>query len=251
MRPMKTVKSLKLLTVLLIIGTSLFGCSSKEKNLNTADGLFEYAKEFDESERYEVALQKYAEVRNKFPYSSFATEAELAIADVHYKRESYTEAEIAYQNFRDLHPKHPKSDYVLYKIAMSYYMQLPETIDRDLTSGKDAIYHFSELIKIYPLSQFAVEAKTKREDVINRQAQKELYIADFYLKQKKYSAAYRRYENTLAKFPGLGYDPRAHLGAARSAKGLTDIESVKKHTSILFSKYSSSEEAKQAQKEGF
>ena len=251
MNPVKTLKSLKLLIVFVIIGSALIGCSSKEKNLNTADGLFEYAKEFDESERYEVAIQKYTEVRNKFPYSSYATEAELAIADVHYKRESYTEAEIAYQNFRDLHPKHPKSDYVLFRVALSYYMQLPETIDRDLSTGKDAIYHFSELIKLYPQSQYTVEAKAKKEDVINRQAQKELYIADFYLKQQKFSAALRRYENTLAKFPGIGFDPRAHLGAARSAKGLTDAESVKKHTSILFSKYSQSDEAKLAQKEGF
>jgi len=247
---LNNVKSLKFFTLLLILIQFFVACSSSEKNLNTAEGLFAYAKEFDDAERYEVALQKYTDVRNKFPYSSLATEAELAIADVHFKRESYTESEIAYQNFRDLHPKHIKSDYVLFRIAMSYFMQLPETIDRDLTSGKDAIYHFSELLKLYPQSEFATEAKNKKEDVINRQAQKELYIADFYLKQKKFGAAFGRYENALKKFPGIGFDPKAHLGAARSAKGLEDNDNQKKHVGILFSKYSQSEEAKIAQKEG-
>lgn len=209
-------KPLKFFTVLFLSSAFLASCASKEKNLNTPEGMFAYAKEFDEAERYEVALTKYADVRNKFPYSSLATEAELAIADVHYKRESYPEAEVAYQNFRDLHPKHAKSDYVVYRIAMSYYLQLPPTIDRDLSIGKDAIYHFGELIKSYPQSEYVQDSKTKRDEVFKMMAEKELYIADFYFKQKRYSAALRRYQSALKKFGGLGFDERAQKGVEQS-----------------------------------
>lgn len=250
MNSMTCVKSLKLFVVSILAWGCLFSCATQEKDLNTAEGLFAYAKEFQDAERYEVALAKYAEVRNKFPYSSLATEAELAVADVHYQRESYTESEVAYQNFRDLHPKHPKSDYVLYRIAMSYYMQLPETIDRDLSVGKDAIYHFIELVKIYPKSEFVNDSKTKRDDVYSRLAQKELYIADFYFKQEKYSAALRRYESTLYKFPGLGFDPRAHLGAAKSAKMIADGKKQDLHAKTLTSKFPNSDEARMLKSEG-
>lgn len=236
--------------VLLITTGFIFSCSTTEKNLNTAEGLFAYAKEFQDAERYEVALTKYADVRNKFPYSSLATEAELAIADVHYLRESYPEAEVAYQNFRDLHPKHAKSDYVLYRIAMSYYMQLPETIDRDLSVGKDAIYHFGELLKLYPKSEYVAEARSKRDDIYSRLAQKELYIADFYFRQEKYASALRRYESTLQKFPGLGFDPRAHLGAAKSAQQVSDEKKKQFHTQTLLSKFPNSEEAQMLKSEG-
>ena len=94
-------KILKSLFILILVST-FFGCASEEKNANTPEGLFAIAKEYDEAERYEIALQKYADVKNKFPYSSLATSAELAVADVHFKRESFAEAQIAYQNFRDL-----------------------------------------------------------------------------------------------------------------------------------------------------
>lgn len=221
----------------------LAGCASEEKNLDTPEGMFKYAQEFDNAERYEIALTKYADVKNKFPYSSLATEAELAIAEVHYKREAYPEAQVSYQNFRDLHPKHPKIDYVIYKTAMSYYMQLPDTIDRDLTLGHDAIYHFGEIIRLYPKSQYAAEAKQKREETYIKLAEKELYIADFYLKQKKFSAALRRYEAMVAKYSGFGLDPRAHLGAARSARALEDPSKRREHSQIILTKYPQSNEA--------
>ncbi len=228
----------------------LAGCASNEKNLNTPEGIFAQAKEYEESERYEIAISKYHDVKNKFPYSPLALDAELAIADAQYTRENYPEAQVAYQNFRDLHPKNPKTDYVIYKTAMSYFMQLPDTIDRDLTLGSDAIYHFDEVIKSYPRSEFLADSKVKRDDVFSRLAQKELYIADFYFKQEKYTAALRRYENCLAKFSGVGFDPRAELGAIKSAIALGDQEKKKFHAKQLMTKYPKSDEAQQAEQEG-
>ena len=239
------------ISVLCLLFGSLFfsGCASEEKNLTTAEGAYKYAKEFDDAERYDLALQKYADVKNKFPYSNLATEAELAIAEVHYKRESFAEAQVAFQNFRDLHPKNPKIDYVVYKIAMSYYSQLPDTFDRDLSLGNDAIYHFDEIIKSYPHSEYVKEAKEKRDETFQKLAEKELYIADFYFKQEKYSAALRRFESTLQKYSGLGFDPRAHLGAARSAKKLDNNTKQKYHSKLLLSKFPNSDEADKAKTE--
>jgi len=243
---------IKIFTLVFLCGSFFVfsGCASEEKNVNTAEGAFKYAQEFDEAERYELALAKYADVKNKYPYSSLATEAELAIADVHYKRESFAEAQLSYQNFRDLHPKHPKIDYVVFRIAMSYYMQLPDTFDRDLSLGNDAIYHFDELIKSYPQSQYVIEAKQKREQTYHQLMEKELYIADFYFKQEKFNAALRRYEAAIKKYSGIGFDPRAHLGAARSAKKLADSEKQKYHVSKLMKDYSQSNEAQKAKSEG-
>lgn len=229
---------------------ALLGCASSEKNLNTPEGLFAQAKEYESSERFEIAIAKYNDVKNKFPYSSLALEAELAIADAQYTRENYPDAQIAYQNFRDLHPKHPKIDYVIYKTGMSYFMQLPETIDRDLTLGNDVIYHFDEVIKSFPRSEYVNDAKEKRQDVYNRLAEKELYIADFYLKQEKFGAALRRYELCITKYTGMGFDPRAHYGAIKAATALDDTAKKKSHLKTLVSKYPNSDETKKVQSEG-
>lgn len=235
-------KTLKLLFIFTIF--SIFvGCASDEKNADTPEGAFKIAKEFEDAERFEIAIQKYTDVKNKFPYSSFATLAELAVADVQYKRESYPEAQIAYQNFRDLHPKHAKIDYVIFRIGMSYFLQLPETIDRDLSLATDAIYSFNEIIKSYPNSEFLREAKEKREQSYVMLAQKELYIADFYFKQKKYDSALTRYESAYKKYSGFGLDPRSLFGAIRSAQRLKDTAKQKAYSNLLISKFANSDEA--------
>ena len=242
-------KSLK--SLLFFIVFSLFlGCASEEKNATTPDGLFALAKEFDEAERYDVALQKYSEVKNKFPYSSFAVQAELAIADLHYKRESFSESQVAYQNFRDLHPKHPRIDYVVFKIAMSFYQQLPDSIDRDLVLANDAVYHFNEVIKNYPASEYTVEAKEKRDKSFVMLAEKEIYVADFYLKQEKFESSLLRYENVLRKYSGYGFDPKALLGATRAASKLNQTEKQKKYAQELLSQYAKSNEASLIKSEG-
>lgn len=247
-----SLKSIGFLSLFVLLNLFIFlsGCASEEKNLDTPEGMFAHAKEFDDAERFDLAIQKYSDVRNKFPYSTLATDAELAVADVYYKKETFQEAQLSYQNFRDLHPKHPRIDYVIYKTAMSYYMQLPDTIDRDLSSGADAIYHFSEIIKLFPKSEYAKEALENRNDTFKRLAEKELYIADFYMKQKSYLAALRRYEGMLRKYSGHGLDARAHLGVIRSAKLTADDAKVKSHKSILAKSFSESAEFETLKNEG-
>ena len=79
---------------------------------------------------------------------------------------------------------------------------------------------------------------------------KDKKLADFYFKQEKMTAALRRYEATVEKYTGYGFDPRAHLGAARAAKALGDTTKQKLHSKTLFSKYKNSSEAKTAENEG-
>lgn len=242
-------KILNLLFIFLISAYQI-GCASDEKNANTPEGLFQIAKEYDEAERYEIAVQKYADLKNKFPYSSTATLAELAIADVHFKRESFADAQISYQNFRDLHPKHPMIDYVIFRTGLSFYMQLPETIDRDLTAANDAIYHFNEVIKNFPNSKYVKEASENRDKCFSMLAEKELYIADFYYRQKKYEASLLRYENVLKQFSGYGLDPKALLGAARAADRLNISDKKRSYVETLRAKFAGSTEFNTAKSEG-
>ncbi|MFZ3229578.1 MAG: outer membrane protein assembly factor BamD [Pseudobdellovibrio sp.] len=244
-----TTKILKSLFIFAVL-SFLFSCSTMEKDSSTAEGLYKIAQEYDTAERYEVALQKYGDVKNKFPYSSLAISSELAIADVNFKRESYAEAQIAYQNFRDLHPKHPKIDYVIYRTGMSFFQQLPDSIDRDLSLATDAIYHFGEVIKNYPKSEFVSDSKEKRDKCYIMLAEKELYIANFYLQQKQFEASLVRFENLLVKYPGLGLDPKALLGATRAAAKLNNERKQKKYSELLSMKYSNSDEAKILKTEG-
>ncbi len=207
----------KPLFLVIVFCAFLASCSSTVKDTNTPEGAFQAGEEYEKDELYEEALQKYSETKNKFPYSRYAVEAELRIADVHYKREAWIDAQNAYQLFKDLHPKHSKIAYVTHRLAMSYFNQLPSTIDRDLSVADKAILFFDDVTKNYDKSEFVEEAKAKRAEARKMQAEKALYIAEFYYIRDIYDSALIRYEKLLKEFSVEGYAPKALLGAGISA----------------------------------
>jgi outer membrane protein assembly factor BamD len=218
------LKTLRVIILVAALGLFVSGCSSIEKNSDTPEGAFAIAADFDKGERYEEAIRRYTDVKNRFPYSNYATKAELAIADVYFKQESYAESQVSYQMFKELHPTYPQSDYVQFRIGMSFFNQLPSAIDRDLTLANDAILNLSDLIKKYPNSTYLAEAKEKRSAAIKMLAEKEEYIADFYFKREIFDSALLRYEALYNNYRGLGFDAKALSRAAFCAKklGLTD-----------------------------
>lgn len=240
---------MKTLILPLLIFAALVGCSSTEKRSDTPDGLFAIAQEFEAADRYELAILRYTEVKNKFPYSSFATKAELAIADVHFKAESWPEAQVSYQAFRELHPTHPQIPYVVYRIGLSFYNQVPDTVDRDLTLAHDAIAAFDEVVRRFPSSEQAADAKVKREECLKRLAGKEEYIADFYFIRGMYDSALPRYEELLRAYPDLGFDAKALARAAISARRTDQREKARQYMGLLEKKFPDSSEIAAARKE--
>ena len=227
----------------------LTACSSKDKTADTAEGAYAIAQDFDKEELWERAIARYQEVKNKYPYSKYATMAELAIADCHFKDESFPEAQVAYQAFKDLHPKHPQIDYVTHRLGMSFFKQLPATIDRDLTLATSAILYFDEVLEKYPNSEYFKEAREKREESYKMLAEKELYIAEFYFKREKYDSALTRYELLLKKYPKLGFDAKALSQAAISANRNGDLDRARKHLAELAKQFPGSSELTAAREE--
>jgi outer membrane protein assembly factor BamD len=225
------------------------GCSTVDKNTDTAEGAFNVAAEFDKDERYEEAIRRYQEVKNKFPYSRFATLSELAIADAYFKQESFAEAQVAYQSFKDLHPKHAKIDYVTFQLGMSFFNQLPPTIDRDLTLSSSAIASFDEVISQFSASEFVAPAKEKKTAILKMLAEKEQYIAEFYFKNSQYDSALMRFEGLLQRYSGQGFDANALAKSAISAARLGEKDRARKHLSELQRKFPDSSELEMA-KEG-
>ncbi|MCX7977822.1 MAG: outer membrane protein assembly factor BamD [Bdellovibrionaceae bacterium] len=230
----------------LLVALIVSSCASEEKNLNTPEGAFAYAEEFDKQDRYEEAIKRYQDVRNKFPYSTYATKSELAIADVYFRQESFAEAQTAYESFREMHPKHEKIDYVVFRIGLSLFNQLPETFDRDLSLAPKAIEVFDELIKKFPNSAFVAEARDKRTQALNMLAAKEEYVADFYLRAGEIDAAVSRFDSLFRKYPRSNVEPSALVKAIRAAKKLGDNDKVSGYFKILKTHHPNSAEYREA-----
>lgn len=225
------------------------GCSSVQHDTSIPEGAFKAAEEYDNDEYYDEALTRYTDVKNRFPYSKYATEAELRIADVQFKKEAWIDAQNAYQLFKDLHPKHPRTDYVTHRLAMSYFNQLPSTIDRDLSVAEKAITVFDEVIKNYPGTDFAKESQEKRITARKMLGEKVLYIASFYFVRKIYDSALLRYESLLNQFSTEGFAPDALLGAGISALEVGERARGEQHLRELLRSHANSSQARTAQEQ--
>jgi outer membrane protein assembly factor BamD len=181
------MKLIQLITLALFFLTS---CSSdKPEGKTEAEILFKEAQELIEAQRYILATEKLNLIKTQHPYSFYATPAELLQADVLYLQENYIEAAAAYLLFRDFHPRHEKIPYVVFRIAESYYKQIPDTIDRDLEPAIESLKYFDEVLQKYPDSSYKATAEKRISKAKKMLRQKDLYVADFYFKTKEYLAA--------------------------------------------------------------
>lgn len=184
--------------LVLVFSLTVISCASKRPQGSTeAEVLFKEAKELISKSRYIQATEKLNAIRSQYPYSYYATHAELLQADILFSQENYAEAASAYILFRDFHPKYNELGYVIFRISESFYRQLPSTFDRDLSAGIEAIKYFRELIQNYPDTEFVKDAQTRIDQIEEMIEKKDIYIADFYFKTKDYQAAKARYEDIL------------------------------------------------------
>ena len=180
---------------------ALASCSSdKPKGKSEAEVLYKEAQELMKAERFILATEKLNQIKTQHPYSFYATPAELMLADVQYKQESYIEAAASFLLFRDFHPKHERIAYVVFMIGESYYRQLPSTIDRDLESGSEALKFYDELISKYPADPNLEKAQARINKINKMLREKDYYIADFYFKTEVWQAARWWYQDILERY---------------------------------------------------
>lgn len=216
--PMNVIKKILVLSLVL-----LAACSTPRPEGETeAEVLYKEAQALVNDGRYLIATEKLNTLRSKFPYSYFATHAELLLADVLFKQENYTEAAASYILFRDFHPKHERSDYVLWKIAESFYQQIPDTFDRDLSGAIESIRYYNELLRVYPKSEYIDNAREKIARSEQMLRDKERYIADFYFKTEVWDAARYRYEDILKNFREVALVDHASIRVLQSTEQMGD-----------------------------
>jgi outer membrane protein assembly factor BamD len=166
----------------------LTACTEKEFDPNDPQKSFGIAKEPYDDGNYEIAVQRLGEFKSRFPYSKFATEAELLIANAQFELSHYTEAALAYEQFVKLHPKHPQVDYASFRIGESYWKDAPEEVDREQEYTLKAIKEWEKLIAKMPDSPYAKQARELVAKGKRRVAESLMFVVHFYCKQEIYHA---------------------------------------------------------------
>jgi outer membrane protein assembly factor BamD len=206
--------------VLLFCGCSFFE-TSNEMNQNVEELVSEGSAAFMDKD-YETALKAYTNLKDWYPFSKYAILAELKIADSHFYLEEYDEAIMAYEEFEKMHPKNEAVPYIIYQIGLSWFKQLG-TVDRDHTPALNSLAQFERLQSQFPQSEYASKAKEYIEKCTAGIAGHELYVANFYMKTKKYAAALKRYEDIAATYPD-SKEGREALAKIPECKALAEKE---------------------------
>jgi outer membrane protein assembly factor BamD len=197
------------------------GCShlGKQEEKTPAELMSEGMKKFQKG-RYEEAGEIFQQLKDRYPYSSFAVEAELKLADSLYRRDVYDEAYDTYDEFERLHPKNENIPYVIYQKGMCHFQQL-KTIDRDQSHTLKAKEEFERLIKRFPRDNYANKARKNIRKCFVYLSEYELYVGNYYFKMKKYRAALGRYTYLINNYPDMGQYHKALEYIRKCEEGLS------------------------------
>ncbi|MEC9442306.1 MAG: outer membrane protein assembly factor BamD [Myxococcota bacterium] len=200
-------------------------------NENAAKKAFDDAERSFRTKDYIEAIRRYNLLRTRFPYSGWATLADLRIADAYFEQEKYATAIEQYRAFAKLHPEHERVTYSNWRVALSFYEQMPEDwfflppgYERDLDRAKDAERELRFYLRRNPNSEYDKDATRKLLETRRRLADHELYVAEFYIKRENPRAAALRLTYLLKNYSGLGLDPKALFLLARAYMEMGDVD---------------------------
>jgi len=170
------------------------------------------------------ALESFTRVRNYHRDDPISVKAQLAIADVYFKKSDFEQARYAYEEFAAYHPRHENLDYVTYRIGLSIWKRSPRLAGRDLSSTRAAVNVWTGFATRFPGSKHTEDVEKHLVRERDRLAHKELYVAKFYAKRNAWGAVRGRAEYLLLRYPDTKWAEEAmlYLGTAMHAWGDTD-----------------------------
>ncbi|KIZ42266.1 MULTISPECIES: outer membrane protein assembly factor BamD [Rhodopseudomonas] len=146
-----------------------------------------------------AASKKFEEVDRQHPYSDWARKSLLMSAYAFYQAGDYDSCIGSATRYVTLHPGSEDAAYAQYLIAASHYDQIPD-ISRDQGRTEKAIAALEEVIRKYPTSEYANNAKQKLQGARDQLAGKEMNVGRYYMERRDYSAAINRFKTVVTRY---------------------------------------------------
>ncbi len=195
--------------------------------------------------RYEEAAIVFDEVERQHPYSDWARRAQLMSAFSYYLAGKHNESVQSASRFMSIHPGNKDAPYALYLVAMNYYDQITD-VTRDQGITQQALNSLGELIRRYPESRYAADARLKVDLVQDHLAGKEMEIGRFYQRSSNWLASVLRFRTVVDQYQTTTHTPEALMRLTESYLALGVPDEARKTAAVLGRNYPGSKWYKRA-----
>ena len=237
--------------ILLILITFMFvwSCGDKTKKISE---IVEVDMEMQMSDAYKegyfelqrgdvlLAAKKFNEAELLFPQSMWAAKSAIMAAYSYYTQDYYSDAIFELERYLITYPNHEDKVYAHFLLGMSFYEQITDE-KKDIKPMLYSKKQFDFIIKEYPTTEFAVDAKFKNDLINEILAAKEMYLAKYYLDRTKWIPALNRYKTIVNEYDTTIYTEEALHRLVEINYRLGLIEESKKYAITLGYNYKSSD----------
>lgn len=237
---MPASKTTKIITAvflsLMITGCSILGGTNRKEKLAYVERPAEniYNEGMDQMERNDLGRAKllFQEVERQHPFSKWARRAMLMTAYANYLSADYEESVSTAQRFISLHPGNESTPYAYYLIAMSYYDQIYD-VGRDQATTTSAEAALQQVVRRYPESDYARDARLKLELTHDHLAGKEMTVGRYYLRENQQLAAIGRFKTVARDFQTTSHVEEAMHRLVEAYVSIGIIDEAKLVGSVL------------------
>ena len=196
---------------------------------------------------YKEAAILFDEVERQHPYSIWARRAQLMSAFSYYMDESYTESIQSAQRFIAVHPGNRDAAYAYYLVSLGYYEQIAD-VTRDQKITSQAMDALGEVVRRFPNSKYAADARLKMDLVRDHLGGKEMEIGRFYETRGQWLAATLRFRNVIDTYQTTTHVPEALMRLTETYLALGVPGEAQKAAAVLGANYPGTDWYKRAYK---
>ncbi len=183
---------------------------------------------------YDKAIKYFEKLESRYPFGTYAQQAQMDIAYAHYRQGEQPEALAAIDRFIKLHPNHPNVDYMYYlrglvnfndKVSIFDFLASEDATERDPKAARDAFDAFKQVVVRFPNSTYAPDSLARMKYLVNALAQYDVHVATYYYRRGAYVAAANRAENAIKEYRDAPAVEEALFVMVRSydALGMTQL----------------------------
>lgn len=182
----------------------------------------------------------FQEVERQHPFSKWARRSMLMSAYASYRSADYDESVAMAQRYVGLHPGSDSAPYAYYLMAINYYDQIYD-VGRDQATTVSAEAALQQVVRRYPDSDYARDARLKLQLTHDHLAGKEMSIGRYYLRQNQHLAAIGRFKTVVSEYETTSQTEEALHRLVESYVSIGIIQEAKQVGSVLGYNYPNSE----------